>query len=259
MNKLVLKLEGKVIELGLHNTEAGMLYKSQDLLKGGLGYDVIATKRAIDNWSRSEKSKDVKITSLTEDTKDLNSKCLGEEVKGVNFTTLTLKGKYGGTYLTQEQLFSLAAYVSSDFHKAVFEAFTAAAQGDGKKAVDIATSVAIPPELLDREKLLRLQMNTLLANEAVGDQRKLTNLITNFNRLIGKAVSGYAPKELTGDNGKSALEYIVDLGHLEGVGAYLATMELIIAGLFAKLDYHTIALMLRVETSKNKDTVSKLV
>ena len=144
MNKLVLKLEGKVIELGLHNTEAGMLYKAQDLLKGGLGYEGKPLLNAVSNWKERSKSK------------DLNFKCL------------TLKGKYGGTYLTQEQLFSLAADISSDFHKAVFEAFTAAAQGDGKKAVDIATSVAIPPELLDRYKVLRLQMNTLLDIEAGG-------------------------------------------------------------------------------------------
>jgi hypothetical protein len=233
VNKLVLKLEGKVIELALHDTEAGMLYKAQDLLKGGLGYEGKPLLNAVSNWKERSKSK------------DLNFKCL------------TLKGKYGGTYLTQEQLFSLAADISSDFHKAVFEAFTAAAQGDGKAAVDIATSVAIPPELLDREKVLRLQMNTLIDIEAGDDPRKRANLYTNFNRLIGKGVSGYTPTELTGGD-VPTFKYIVEKGHKGGVSAYLATMELIITGLFAKLDYHTIALMLRVSTGKNKDIVGQL-
>jgi hypothetical protein len=162
-----------------------------------------------------------------------------------------------GTYLSQENLYGLAAYVSPEFHKAVYEAFTAAAQGDGKAAVDIATSVAIPPELLDREKVLRLQMNTLIDIEAGDDSRKRANLYTNFNRLIAKAMSGYTPTELTGGDA-STFNYIVEKGHKGGVSAYLATMELIITGLYAKLDYHTIALMLRVETGKNKDIVSKL-
>lgn len=231
---LVLKIEGKVVELNTHQTEAGLLYKAQDLLKGVLDYDTAKCKTRIKDWKESE------------------------EVKGGKIPTLSLKGKYGGTYLTQDQLYKLAEYVSTDFRKAVYDAFAAAASGDGREAVDIATSVVIPAELLDREKVLRLQMNSLLDIAANGDSTKRTQLYTNFNRLIGKAISGYTPKELTGGDSPT-FKYIVEKGHKGGVSAYLATMELIIAGLFAKLDYHTIALMLRVETTKNKDTVNKLV
>jgi hypothetical protein len=234
MNKLVLKLEGKVIELALHDTEAGMLYKAQDLLKGGLGLTTKQAAKKLENWKETGQYPTSGVSVI----------------KGG-------KATLQGTYLSQENLYGLAAYVSPEFYKAVFEAFTAAAQGDGKVAVDIATSVAIPPELIDREKVLRLQMNTLIDIEAGDDPRKRANLYTNFNRLIAKGVSGYTPKELTGGD-LSSFDYIVKHGHKGGVSAYLATMELIITGLFAKLDYHTIALMLRVETGKNKDIVSKL-
>lgn len=233
---LVLKIEGKVVELNTHQTESGLLYKAQDLLKDGLDYDNQQSKDALRNWkTRQEKTV-------------------------VDFTTHSIttgKKAQQGTYLTQEQVYSLAEDISPAFRKAVFEAFTAAASGDGKGAVDIATSVAIPPELLDREKVLRLQMNSLIDIATQDDLGKRQNMYTNFNRLIGKAVSGYTPKELTGGDAPT-FKYIVEHGHRGGVSAYLATMELIITGLFAKLDYHTIALMLRVETGKNKEIVNKL-
>lgn len=229
---LVLKIEGKVVELNTHQTEAGLLYKAQDLLKGALGLTTKQASKKLEKWKEKE----------------------NYPQEGVVYK----EGRTGGTYVTQENLYQLAAHVSPEFRKAVYDAFAAAASGDGKGAVDIATSVAIPAELLDREKVLRLQMNSLLDIAANGDSAKRTQLYTNFNRLIAKAVSGYAPKELTGGDSPT-FKYIVEKGHKGGVSAYLATMELIIAGLFAKLDYHTIALMLRVETTKNKDTVNKLV
>jgi hypothetical protein len=231
MNTLTLKLEGKVIELALHKTDAGMLYKAQDLLKGGLDLTTKQASKKLENWKKK-----------------------GNYPQG---GVVYMEGRNGGTYFTQDNIFNLAAEVSESFRQAVYEAFTAAAQGDGKAAVDIATSVAIPQELLDREKVLRLQMNTLLDIEAGEDSRKRANLYTNFNRLIAKGVSGYTPTELTGGD-VPTFKYIIEKGHKGGVSAYLATMELIITGLFAKLDYHTIALMLRVETGKNKETIGQL-
>jgi hypothetical protein len=231
VNKLVLKLEGKVIELALHDTEVGMLYKAQDLLKGGLELTTKQAAKKLENWKKKGNYPQTGVVHV--------------------------EGRNGGTYFTQDNIFNLAAEVSESFRKAVYEAFTAAAQGDGKVAVDIATSVAIPPELLDREKVLRLQMNTLIDIEAGDDTRKRANLYTNFNRLISKGVAGYTPTELTGGD-TPTFKYIVEKGHKGGVSAYLATMELIITGLFAKLDYHTIALMLRVSTGKNKEIVGQL-
>lgn len=231
---LVLKIEGKVVELNTYKTTEGLLYKAQDLLKGALGLTTKQAAKKLENWEKKGQYPTAGVLSL----------------RGG-------KASEQGTYLTQDNLYQLASYVSTDFRKAVFDAFTAAASGDGKGAVDIATSVAIPAELLDREKVLRLQMNTLIDITTQDDVSKRQNMYTNFNRLIGKAVSGFTPTELTGGD-TPTFKYIIEKGHIGGVSAYLATMELIITGLYAKLDYHTIALMLRVETTKNKDIVKQL-
>lgn len=158
------------------------------------------------------------------------------------------------TFAPKQVVYKYAAWVDDDFYDTVFEVFEAATEGDGKKAVDLATSVAIPQELIDREKVLRQKMNDLLSEEF--ESRKLTNMFTNYNRLLGKAVSGYTPKELT-DGSLTTFKYIIEKGHLGGVSAYLATLEMIIMGLSAGLDYHTIATMLQVETGKNKQVIKK--
>jgi hypothetical protein len=101
MNKLVLKLEGKVIELALHDTEAGMLYKAQDLLKGGLGYDDEDCKRILSNWKIKQESR-----------------------QGLDFQYLSVRGKYGGTYLTEAQIKSLITYIENGHsHKKVGQYF----------------------------------------------------------------------------------------------------------------------------------------
>lgn len=164
-------------------------------------------------------------------------------------------GKTNVKYAPKQVVYKYSAWIDDDFYDKVFEAFEASASGDGKKATDIATSVAIPQELIDKEKRLREKMNELLSEQYEG--RKLTNMFTNFNRLIGKAVSGYTPKELT-DGSLSTFKYIVEKGHIGGVSAYLATMEMINTGLVAGLDYQTIALMLQVETTKNKKLIKKV-
>lgn len=243
MNKLVLKLEGKVIELIGENGLYDLNHLRKQLLEMK-ETGVLELTKSSSTFSS--------LQSMTDWTKYLSDQAKTE------YQLVSTRGRGAKTVANQKGVIAYAAWLNEGFRLVVEEAFVAAMSGDGKKAVDIATSIAIPPELLDRYKVLRLQMDSLLSIAAEGDQRKLTNLHTNFKRLIGKAVSGYTPKELTGGDLPS-FDYIVKHGHLGGVSAYLATMELINAGLFAKLDYHTIALMLRVETGKNKDTVSKLV
>jgi len=153
------------------------------------------------------------------------------------------------TFAPKNVVYKYSAWIDDDFYDAVFEAFEAASEGDGKRAIDIATSVTIPQELIDREKNLRQKMNELI-EETFEEGRKRTNAFTNYNRLIAKCVSGYTPKELT--NGIATFKHIVEQGHLGGVSAYLATLEMINTSLVAGLDYQTTALMLQVETTKNK-------
>ncbi len=238
-----LKLNDNLVELQTHDTEKGQMYKAQDLLEG-VNYNKDSARRKVDNWKRHEESNYVNFTSLKDEGSNY-----------VNITPLNKKGRYGGTYLYKTDLLKLAAYVDKSFYDTVFEAFEAAASGDAKAAIDIATSVAIPQELIDREKRLRDKMNSLI-EELTDDTRKRTNLFTNFNRLISKAVSGYTPKELT--DGLPTFKFICEQGHVGGVSAYLATIETIIMGLGAGLDYQMIALMLQVETTKNKKQLKQL-
>lgn len=48
-------------------------------------------------------------------------------------------GRNRGTYAIKELVFAYASWISSEFHKAVLDSFTAAVSGDGRLAVDIAT------------------------------------------------------------------------------------------------------------------------
>jgi hypothetical protein len=242
VNKLVLKLEGKVIELVGENGLYDLNHLRKQLLEMKESGILELTKSSSTFSS---------LQSMTDWTKYLSDQAKTE------YQLESTRGRGAKTVANQKGVIAYAAWLNEGFRLVVEEAFVAAMSGDGKAAVDIATSVAIPPELLDREKVLRLQMNTLIDIEAGDDSRKRANLYTNFNRLIAKGVAGYTPTELTGGD-VPTFKYIVEKGHKGGVSAYLATMELIITGLFAKLDYHTIALMLRVSTGKNKEIVGQL-
>lgn len=52
------------------------------------------------------------------------------------------KGRYGGTYGNEQVVYAYAEWISPEFHAAVIEAFTHAVNGNGKKAVKKAQSVA---------------------------------------------------------------------------------------------------------------------
>lgn len=54
----------------------------------------------------------------------------------------TKRGNGGGTWAIEPLVYVYASYLSADFHKAVLDAFTAAVNGNGKKAVKKAQSVA---------------------------------------------------------------------------------------------------------------------
>lgn len=59
----------------------------------------------------------------------------------------TKRGNGGGTWAIEPLVYVYASYLSADFHKAVLDAFTAAVNGDGKKAVKKAQSVAFINEI----------------------------------------------------------------------------------------------------------------
>ncbi len=171
---ITLKLESKEITLTTHDVEGSQLYKAQDLLKGyGLSSDEANDK--VRNWKVSQES------------------------KAVNFTVLTFKGKYGGTYLTKRQILKLAGYVSYEFEDAVYEAFEMLMDGNGNGAIEKALSVAVVHKVMlqDRptptlkkmykesgmkidEFVSHILKNSTLNNKAdVDDRKKLANALLN--------------------------------------------------------------------------------
>ncbi|WOQ15169.1 MICOS complex subunit MIC60 [Aeromonas media] len=171
---ITLKLESKEITLTTHNVEDQQLFKAQDLLKGyGLSSDEANDK--VRNWKVSQES------------------------KAVNFTVLTFKGKYGGTYLTKRQILKLAGYVSYEFEDAVYEAFEMLMDGNGNGAIEKALSVAVVHKVMlqDRptptlkkmykesgmkidEFVSHILKNSTLNNKAdVDDRKKLANALLN--------------------------------------------------------------------------------
>jgi len=84
------------------------------------------------------------------------------------------------------------------------------------------------------------------------------HIYSNIYRLIGKAVSGYTPKELTGGFG-SVIERIESSDNLPAMNAYIATLELLIMMIsFGVTDYHKLAAALKVKTSKNGSILEEI-
>ena len=161
-------------------------------------------------------------------------------------------GKVKETYLSKLNTYKFASWISDSFYNAVFETFEAASEGNSIEAVNIATRVAIPQELIDKEAKLRVKMNSLIT-ERFPDQKMIHS---NFSRLISKAVSGFTPKVLT-DGSLPSFKYMISKNHIDAVGAYIASLELAIIGLIVGSDYHTIAAMLQVQTGKNKNVIKE--
>lgn len=162
----------------------------------------------------------------------------------------TDKNGHDALFGTEQGVYAYAMWISPEFYLAVVNAFKELASGNNQKATDIALSSVISQDMLDKEKALRVEMNTLIKEKLGGG-----HAYVNYSRLACKCISGYTPSELKGSE-DSAFKYIVEQKHGEGAGAYLASLEAIIMGLRLGLDYHQIAAMLRVKTGKNKEVFS---
>lgn len=218
---ITLKLSGKTIELNTHIVDGVELYAAKDLLIG-YGLNGAKVSDTVKNWSRKMKSK------------------LGE------FHLVSKEGKNGGTYLTETQVCALCSYTDTAFMMEVMEAFKLLVNGNANAAMDKALSAAVPSELIEKEKRLRVIMNELIKEKLGGG-----HAYSNYSKLICKCISGYIPSNLTlGD--KSAFEYIVSLNHVEVDGAYIAGLEMTIMALKAGVEYHSLAAMMQVQTTKNK-------
>ena len=169
------------------------------------------------------------------------------EVQINKFCLLTKRGSKGGTWVNKRGLLAFAAYCSSGFEDAVFDAFIALTEGNTMQAAAIAESVAVSPELLEKHDVARKAMNDAIKAKGIDMCGKAYG---NFYRLACKAATGYVPSVLTGKNG-SAKEYIKQVSNAPCMNALIACMETITMGLKVGLDYHKVAAMLNVETSQN--------
>ena len=155
-------------------------------------------------------------------------------------------GKYRGIYVNERGIYWYAAKLDEVFESVVYETFEQLVNGNTNSAMDKALSVAVPQELINKEKRLRVIMNDLIKEKLGGG-----HAYSNYSKLICKCISGYIPSNLTlGD--KSAFEYIVSLNHVDGAGAYIAGLEMAIMALKADVEYHSLAAMMQVQTTKNK-------
>ncbi|EGR1056594.1 TPA: hypothetical protein LNG45_003475 [Vibrio cholerae] len=220
MSELTFKFENTTVTINTHEIEGQTLYKAQDLLKG-YGMDTKKCNDTLRNWKNS---------------------------KTVEFTVL--KGRYGGTYLTKRQCLKLASYVSEDFEEAVYEAFEAAASGDGNKAVDIATSKVITPELLNKLNFWTPLLHKEITAWSARNRKGKFGYTMIYNHIVNKVVTNIYTKELKKSHSISSMkDYLIKQNHVEGLGAYIAMCELLVPLLQANSDYELLKSVF-VETPK---------
>lgn len=161
----------------------------------------------------------------------------------------TTRGRNAETWGCKRAVILYASYCSVAFQLAVVDAFTELTEGDTFKAAAIAESVAVSPELIEKHDNTRQAMNDMLQEKGISMGG---HAYGNFYRLACKAATGYVPTVLTGKNG-TVKDYLVAAEHPECMTALIAAMETITMGLKVGLNYHKVAAMLNVETTKNVD------
>ncbi|OEC29961.1 hypothetical protein [Vibrio cholerae] len=217
MKELTLKFEDKTVTINTHDVGDQTLYKAQDLLKG-YGMDTETCESTMRNWS-----------------KIMNRKlCQNGKV----WDPVKAKGKQGGTYLTKREILKLAAYVSEDFEDAVYQAFEAAANGDGSRAVDIATSKVITPELLNKLQFWTPLLHKEITVWSNRNKKGKFGYTQIYNHIINKCVANIYTKELKKSHDvKSMKDYLIKQNNVEGLGAYIAMCEMLVPLLQANADY----------------------
>ena len=116
-------------------------------------------------------------------------------------------------------------------------------------------SVTISPELIRKAETLRSKMNQMI-KDRFPDAKPY--IYGNFNKLVSKGATGFTPKELTG-GGKSSVNYMAEKENEPALSAQIATYETVIRMLaIPSIGYHEVAVVLGIETSKNKDMMKSI-
>lgn len=247
---ITLIINGKEVVLNTHDVNGEQLYKAQDLLINGYNCTKVKAAQHLRNWKTCEQNKLSEIQLVSE--KDEQNQELTNDGRSELDGIVNKEGRGGGTYLTKDLLFKLAAYVDKDFYDAVFKAFSLLTEGKVVEAAAVADSVVLDSVLIEKIKARYQQMTTALSVKENVD----SHMYSNFGKLVCKAATGYTPKQLTAGS-RSALDYIDKVCHMGAANAYLACLELTILGLGVGLGYHEIAAMLSVQTGKNKEMLLK--
>jgi len=240
MDKLTVKLNDKLISVEMDDSGR---YCLNDIYKAS-GSD---RNKRTGNFLRNA-STSMEVVDLN---KWLENEPFPEDFK--SYVVITGKGRGSKTFAPLEIVYEYAAWISKEFKKAVYSAFTELSTGNVTEAASIASSITLTPEIISRyEKLEKALQNTIASVYP-----ESPHMHSNFFRVITKAATGYTPKELTGGFG-STVSYIEQRGHLPAMNAYIACLQLTNTLLVAGVtDYHAIAAALGVETGKNKYVLMK--
>lgn len=164
-----------------------------------------ASNKSLDNWKRSPDV--IELTNLRE-----------IHVASVNG---------GGTWGCKDAVIEYASHCSIPFRAAVRKTFLLASQGKGTEATIVASSVAITPEMIAKEKEVRKEfIGHIMYLYPKQKWMKMNYNIKNFTDLANKVATGFTSKSLTG-GGESLLSYVQKKDHSPSLGAVVATLEML--------------------------------
>lgn len=246
ISSLTLTLEGNRVEIKKCTKTDNELYCLNDIYK------------ACPTASRDQRP----VNFLRRAGKDIKKVCYEGGENGAKMTPLhessamapneyvvvVGKGRGASTYGSLNIVYRYASYISKAFERSVYEAFTALSKGDVSEAASITESVAIPPELREKERERRKKMVAAITKRFPQASR---NMYTNYSRLATKASTGFTPKQLTNGVSSSA-DWMQAKESEASLQALIATYDIIISMLaIPNITYHDIALVLQVRTNKN--------
>lgn len=233
-DKLSLKLNDKIVEVTMDDNGR---YCLNDIYKASGGND----NKKPSKWLRYQKELDVvKVES--------GLKVLIPEDFD-SYVIQTGKARATKTFGSRKTVFKYAMFISKDFYESVVTAFDKLSTGNITEAANIASEYTLTPEIISQCDKACNKLREVVKSKVPDDKHMYGNLF----RIIGKAATGYSPKELTNGT-SSAKDWIVKEGHLPAMNAYLACLQicttLIVAGV---TDYHILAASIGAETGKNKE------
>jgi len=137
MDKLTLKLNDKLVTIEMDDNGR---YCLNDIYKAS-GSD---RNKRTGNFLRNT-STSVEVVDMN---KRLKNEPLPEDFK--SYVVLTGKGRGSKTFAPLGIVYEYAAWISKEFKKAIYSAFTELTIGNVTEAANIASSVALTPEIISR-------------------------------------------------------------------------------------------------------------